>query len=109
MTESLTNTEESTTTQPEPSWIKRAAFRIQQGVADAGKAVEATSTTLGRLSSKAVYGTCYGIAYGVTFVALSVSNVLPEVMMRGFKEGVEAAEAIFEPKTDFGEIAEQPS
>ncbi|MCX8049131.1 MAG: hypothetical protein N3A55_05675 [Methylohalobius sp.] len=109
--ETLQPQEEILSQENQTPFLSRVKQSFQAGVCDASKAVEKTFTTLGRLGSKAIYGTCYGVSYGVTFAALSVSKVLPETMLRGFKEGAEAAEKVLEPKPEnVGETPiEQPA
>ncbi len=72
-------------------FFSRIRQSVRAGVSDACKAVDKTLTTVGQIGAKAVYGTCYGISYGTTFAALGVARVLPEAMLRGFKDGAQAA------------------
>ncbi len=102
--------EETTCQETQASSFSRLKQSLKAGVCDASQAVEKTFTTLGRLTSKAVYGTCYGASYGVTFAALGIARVLPETMLRGFKEGAEAAERTLERQSETpSETAEQPA
>ncbi|MFN3919524.1 MAG: hypothetical protein ACK4JF_04465 [Methylohalobius sp.] len=102
--------EETTSQEAQASSFSRLKQSLKAGVCDASQAVEKTFTTLGRLASKTVYGTCYGASYGVTFAALGIARVLPETMLRGFKEGAEAAEQTLERKlANPSETAEQPA
>lgn len=93
MTETMTTTQAETAAQEQhSSLLTKAACGIRKGAADARKSAGNAFSAVGRLSAKAVYGTCYGISYGVTLTALGISMILPETMLRGFKEGAEAAE-----------------
>lgn len=93
------------------SIIADAAFGIREGASDAGKSVGNVFSAIGRMGSKAVYGTCYGASYGVTFAALTAAGVLPETARRGFKEGAEAAEETIEHRHEKlpTETSEQPA
>lgn len=91
---------ETTSQEAQASCFSRLKQSFKAGVCDASQAVEQTFTALGRLGSKAVYSTCYGASYGVTFAALGIARVLPQTMLRGFKEGAEAAEQTLERKLE---------
>jgi hypothetical protein len=73
-------------------FFSRIKHSMRKGVSDASKAVDKSLTTACQIGAKAVYGICYGISYGATFAALGVARVLPEAMLRGFKDGAQAAE-----------------
>ncbi len=94
-----------------PSLFAKAVAGILDGVADARKSVGNTFSTLGQWSTKAVYGTCYGISYGVTLTALGIAMILPETMLLGFKEGAEAAEETIAHRCSESpsEASEQPA
>lgn len=110
MTETLPIQEEARV-EERPSWFAKAAAGIREGVADARKSTGNAFSAVGKLSAKAVYGTCYGISYGVTLTALGISMLLPETMLRGFKEGAEAAEETIARRRSENpsEASEQPA
>ncbi len=93
-----------------PSMFAKAVAGIRDGLADARKSAGNAFSNVGQWSAKAVYGTCYGISYGVTLTALGISMILPETMLRGFKEGAEAAEETIAHRRceSPSEAAEQP-
>lgn len=102
--------EEETASQEQAPFFSRLKQGLRAGAADASRAVEQTFSTLGQAASKAVYSACYGVSYGVTFVALGAARVLPETVLRGFKDGAEAAEQLLEGKSEnSAETAEQPA
>ncbi|GAB6067830.1 hypothetical protein JCM13664_11490 [Methylothermus subterraneus] len=102
--------EETAFQEAQAPFFSRFKQGLRAGAADASRAVEQTFSTLGQAASKAVYGACYGVSYGVTFAALGAARVLPETVLRGFKDGAKAAEQLLEGKSEnSAETAEQPA
>jgi hypothetical protein len=65
-------------------------------VAGAEAAAEGWAAVV-QAASKTLYGTCYYLAYGATFGALSLASLMPKggILEKGFHDGAEAAREVF--------------
>lgn len=74
---------------------------IERTAGNAGEAwregAAAVWPAVARATAKTVYGTCYYLAYGATFGALSVASLVPKdsLLQKGFHDGAEAAREVF--------------
>jgi hypothetical protein len=71
----------------------RVAKAVQEGTAQAEQAAADMLPAVGELAAKALYGTCYYAAFGVTFAALSLARLIPNdsPVAHGLHDGAEAA------------------
>jgi hypothetical protein len=70
---------------------------IGQGVADGKQAAAEAVPVVGDYLAKALYDACYYSAYGVTFGALFIANMIPSEspVARGLHDGAETASREF--------------
>lgn len=70
---------------------------IDQGVADGKQAAAEAAPVVTDYLAKALYGACYYSAYGVTFGALLIANMIPSesAVARGLHDGAETASREF--------------
>jgi hypothetical protein len=87
-------------TQPEEPIEEQAGTAgeaMREGAAAGADAAATVWPAVAKATSKTVYGSCYYLAYGATFGALSVASLIPKdsLLQKGFHDGAEAAREVF--------------
>lgn len=70
-----------------------AVQATREGVAKARATASGAIPGAGEMLSKAVYGTCYSLSYGVVFPTLLIARSIPKnnAAVHGFVDGAQAA------------------